>query len=365
MTLRVALDVTPLFGPATGIGRVTEALVSRLGTDRGLDMTGVLISHRARHGLADRLPSDWRGVAMPVPAQACHWLWRRADRPALKGFDVVHGINYVVPPAADGRELVAVHDLTAWRYPELVDAHSRHNPRLLNRAMARGAEVHTGSRFVADELINDLGLPADRVHAVINGFTPSATGCPANGRRLAQGRYVAAVGTIEPRKDYVGLVRAMEYVWERFPDLRLVVAGRSGWGAEEFQAAVDACSHPELVVRLGYVDDDQRADLMAGAETLVYPSLYEGFGLPVLEAMDAGVAVVATAAGSVPEVAGSAAVLVPPREVEELAQAVISVVDDQALRAKLIDLGREQAARFCWDDFASDMAALYRRLGEA
>lgn len=362
MAIRIALDVTPLFGPATGIGRVADALVQRLGSDSSLAMTGILISRRARHRLPERLPSGWDHRAMVLPARMCHWLWRHSDYPRLTGFDLVHGINYVVPPAATGTELVAVHDLTAWRYPELVDADSAKNPELLNRSLARGAHVHTGSRFVADELVQDLGIPADRVHSVINGFTPSASGSPEHGRRLVGGRYVVAIGTIEPRKDYVGLVEAMEHVWSRFPDLRLIIVGRRGWGADRFESAVAACSRPRQVAQLGYVADNERADLLAGAELLVYPSVYEGFGLPVLEAMDAGVPVVATTAGSIPEVAGPAATLVAPGEPEALAEAVISVLSDDRLRSKLIDMGRERTAMFSWDDFADDMVSLYHRL---
>lgn len=362
VAIRVALDVTPLFGPATGIGRVTDALVQRLGSDPSLAMTGLLLSRRARHRLPDRLPPRWDGRAMMLPAQVCHWLWRRGDHPRLTGYDLVHGINYVVPPAGGGRELVAIHDLTAWRYPELVDAHSVHNPELLDRALARGAEVHTGSQFVADELVNDLGVPAERVHIVVNGFTPSESGSAENGRRLAGGRYVVAIGTIEPRKDYVGLVEAMEDVWSLFPDLRLVIVGRPGWGADRLETAVSRCSRPRQITRLGYVSDEQRADLLVGAEVLSYPSIYEGFGLPVLEAMDAGVPVVATATGSIPEVAGAAATLVPPGEPGALAQAVSAVLADDRLRAKLIEMGRERTAMFSWDDFARDMVALYHRL---
>ncbi len=362
MAIRVALDITPLFGPATGIGRVTAALVQRLGSDPSLAMTGVLISRRARHELSRRLPTGWDHRAMMLPARACHWLWRRGDHPRLVGYDLVHGINYVVPPAGGGRELVAVHDLTAWRYPQLVDAHSAHNPALLARALARGAHVHTGSRFVADELIHDLGIPAERVHTVINGFTPSESGSGEHGRQLAGGRYVVAIGTIEPRKDYVGLVEAMEHVWSRFPDLRLVIVGRPGWGADRFENAVSSCSRPRQVARLGYVTDEERADLLAGAEALAYPSVYEGFGLPVLEAMDAGVPVVATATGSIPEVAGAAATLVPPGDPEALAGALMTMLDDNRLRAKLIEMGRERTTMFSWDGFADDMVALYHRL---
>jgi glycosyltransferase involved in cell wall biosynthesis len=143
-------------------------------------------------------------------------------------------------------------------------------------------------------------------------------------------------------------------------DLELVVAGPEGWGESAFSTAVAASGLGRRVVRLGYLEDGERRSLLAGATALAYPSLYEGFGFPPLEAMAAGVPVVATAAGAVPEVVGEAAELVPPGDVAALAGALARVIDDDALRVRLVAEGLVRAASFTWAASASAMVEVYR-----
>jgi glycosyltransferase involved in cell wall biosynthesis len=142
-------------------------------------------------------------------------------------------------------------------------------------------------------------------------------------------------------------------------DLELVIAGPDGWGAPAFAAAVAACGVARRVVRLGYLEEGERQSLLGGALVLAYPSLYEGFGFPPLEAMAAGVPVVATAAGAVPEIVGDAAELVAPGDSEAMAAALARVIDDGALRAKLVEAGRVRASSFTWASAAGSMMELY------
>lgn len=364
MTIKVAVDLTALLGPKTGVGLVAESIATRLCDLGWIEPTGVLVSWRGMARFADQVPYGWDRRRLALPARACHRLWRSTDRPAISGFDVVHGLNYVVPPAAGGRELVTVHDLTAWRYPELVDVYSKRYPDLLTRAIARGAHVHAGSHFVANELVEDLGLDPDRVHATPWGCPKLSIGNAAVAQAMVGSDYLLSIGTIEPRKDYVGLVKAMDLVWDVLPELRLVIAGRAGWGADALREAIDACRRPEQIVVTGYVSDQTRSDLLAGCQAIVYPSLYEGFGFPVLEAMSAAIPVVTTSAGSIPEVAGSAAVLVPPGQSIELAEAVTRVVLDCDLRAELVAAGLQQTKLFSWDTTVVAVEEIYRLLTE-
>jgi glycosyltransferase involved in cell wall biosynthesis len=266
----------------------------------------------------------------------------------------------VVPPTR-ARALVSVHDLTPLRFPELANDDTRQYPALLRRALARGSEVQTGSAFIAAEIVELLGAAPDRVHVVPYGVTVGA-GDPAKGRAQAGGPYVLALGTVEPRKDLPSLVKAFDAVAAVEPELRLVVAGPDGWGVEAYAAAVAAAHHRDRIVRLGWVADDARADLLAGAAVFAYPSRYEGFGLPPLEAMAAGVPVVTTAAGSLPEVVGDAAVLVEPGDVGALATGLTLALTDEATRAGLVERGRARAAGFSWDRCGAEMAVLYRSL---
>ncbi|MEM7271688.1 MAG: glycosyltransferase family 1 protein [Actinomycetota bacterium] len=365
---RIAIDATPLLGPVTGVGTMVRELATRLpaalaaSTGPPVDLGGYVVSVRGRRDLTDALPAGLEPILTPIPARLAHRAWRSLDRPRVcADRDLVHGTNYVVPPGP-GARLVTVHDLTAWRYPELVDRHSRHYPALVARAIDCGAHVHVVSDHVRQEVVSDLRVPADRVHLVRNGFTPGPVGDADAGRTQIGRPYVLALGTIEPRKDHVTLVRAIARLVDRFDDLVLALVGPPGWGSEQLDREIEALGLSTRVRRLGWVDAGRKADLLAGAELLAFPSRYEGFGLPVLEAMGAGVPVVSTVAGAIPEVAGDAAELVPPGDPDVLAEAVATVLEDEQTRARLVAAGRQRVRQFPWDRSAAALARLYRQL---
>ncbi|MFO7278934.1 MAG: glycosyltransferase family 1 protein [Thermoanaerobacterales bacterium] len=365
--LRVAVDLTSQLTPLTGVGVMVDELVRRLARRDDLALTGFAVTWRGRGRLRDVVPPGVAVVDRPMAARPLHELWRRADHPRVDLWigrhDVVWGPNFVTPPTR-AAEVVTVHDLTFVHYPQLANEFTLSFPGLIRRALRRGAWVHTPSEFVRAEVVEHFGAPPERVVAIHHGVRPATGGDPARGRALAGGdRYVLAIGTVEPRKDLPTLVRAVDALAADDPDLRLVLAGADGWGAEALTAAVAAAAHGDRVVRLGRVDEADRAALLAGAAVLAFPSVYEGFGLPAVEAMAAGVPVVATRAGALPEVCGDGAVLVPVGDADALAEALGRVLADDAHRAALVERGRRVAARYDWDDTADAVAALLRRAG--
>lgn len=370
--LSVGFDATPLLGRPTGVGVFCAGALGGLAGRDDLAVSAFAVSWRRRQGIAAHVPAGVRTAQRPMPARPLHAAWARGTVPPVEWFvgdlDVVHGSNFVVPPTRRAARVVTVHDLTVSLYPELCDAPTLAYPRLIRRAVADGAWVHTPSAYVAAEVVAELGVDPARVRAVHHGVPAlpppgrDRDGGPTGGVVLPAGcdRYVLAVGTVEPRKDYPLLVRSFAAVAAAHPDTALVIVGADGWGADRFAETLAASPVRGRVVRPGYLDDAALAAALRGAAALAYPSRYEGFGFPPLQAMAVGVPVVATAGGAVPEVVGDGARLVAPGDEDALAAALVGVLDGGAAVEDLVARGRARSATFTWESCAAGLATLYR-----
>ncbi len=367
-SLRVAVDATPLLGTRTGVARFAAAMFAGLADRPDLDTVGYAITWRGREALAGVLPPSVRPAARPFPARLTRWLWLRTNVPGIERWtgrvDVVHGTAFI-PPPAHAPVVGTVHDLTFAHHPEMCDRPTLQFDRLVRRALDRGATIHTVSDFVGREAREHFGVDADRVVRVYEGPVESGAGDAGRGRTLTGAeRYVLSLGTVEPRKNLPALVRAFDLVAARDADLHLVLAGPDGWGTavDELVRAIGGAAHGDRVRQLGFVPEQDRCDLLAGARVFAYPSLYEGFGHPPLEAMSAGVPVVAADAGALPEVLGDAAVLVDPADADALADALVEVAADEDRRAVLRARGLERVRRYDWDDTVTGLVDLYHRV---
>ncbi len=362
----VAVDAAPLLGRPTGVGVAVRGLLEALARQRPAgDLLAYGLTGTGWRQLRLVLPPGVGHARAAMPARPLLAIWARRDTPPAEWWTgpvgVVHGTNFVVPPTRRAARLVTVNDLTPLRFPELVTPASRRYPELVRRAVEGGAHVHTPSAWVAAELRDHLGVPAQRLHVIAWGVppAPAVAAAPAAGAHDGP-PYILAVGTSEPRKDLPLLVAAFDRVAAEVADVRLRLAGPEGWGEAALAAAIAAAAHRDRIERAGWVAD--MAPLLAGAAVFAYPSRYEGFGFPPLEAMAAGVPVVATAAGAVPEVVGSAAEVVAPGDADALAAALVRVLTDERRRQELVAAGRERAAAFGWDRVALAFGALYDRL---
>jgi glycosyltransferase involved in cell wall biosynthesis len=369
--LRVALDATPLLGLPTGVGAFCGGALAALARRPGVDVRAYAVSWRRHRLIESQLPSGVAARQRPMPARPLHALWARRNGPPLEWFigttDVVHGTNFLVPPTGSAAAVVSVHDLTPLHHPELCNEATLAYPGLIRRALRRGAWVHTDSAFVAGEVVEAFGADPRRVRVVHPGIpdlpAPTVgTGAAALERLLppGAGRFCLAVGTAEPRKDLPALVRAFSAVAARQADVALVLAGPPGWGEHALTSAVAASGARDRIVRTGWVEEADLAALLGHASLLAYPSLYEGFGFPPLQAMRAGVPVVATRAGSLPEVLGDGALLVDAGDHEGLVEALDAGLGDQALRGRLIAAGAAWCARYTWESCGAGLEALYR-----
>lgn len=368
--LRIAFDATPLLGRRTGIGVAVARSLAGLAGRRQLDVIGYGLTGRGRRQLPALLPPGVRPAPVTVPAAAALRWWERFDKPPIEWLtgpvEVAHGTNFVVPPTTGAARVVTVYDLTAVSHPELCAPASLRYPALIRRAVRTGAVVHVPTVTVGREAQEAYEIPADRLRVIPFGVDQPAM------ERLAADRgpgtasggsarpYVLFLGTVEPRKDLPALVGAFDQVADAHPDVELRIAGPDGWGEGELTAAIQHSRHAARIHRLGWVDDPAR--LLAGALLLVLPSRYEGFGFPPLEAMAAGVPVLATRAGSLPEVLGDAACLVPVGERGALAQALDALLGDPAARERLVAAGYRQVAGFRWEATVDGLVALYQEL---
>lgn len=364
--MRVAVDATSLLDVRTGVGNFTDAVVRRLAGRDDVATTLFPVSLRGHRRLREASPAGVEVVTPPLPARLLRRSWLRFGRPRIDPFigrhDVVYGPNFVVPPSRAAR-VVTVHDLTAVRFPELCTADTLQYPSLLARAIDDGAWIHAVSAAVRTEVVELLGADPGRVRAVPNGFraVPRDRTDADAGRRIAgRDAFVLAVGTIEPRKGLPTLLRAIDVLASSGHELPLVHVGHDGWGRAGFDAAVAAMRRPDLVTTLGPVPDDDLDDLYAAARVFAYPSVYEGFGLPVLEAMSAGVPVVASDDRAIAEVSAGAAVLAPVGDADALAGALARVWDDESERRRLVDDGHRRVAHFSWDRCADGLVDLFR-----
>jgi glycosyltransferase involved in cell wall biosynthesis len=282
--------------------------------------------------------------------------------------DVCHFTNGLAPMANPFPTVVTVHDLTVWRFPE------HHFTRrllvmkaLLPIAVRRAAAVIAVSESTKNDIVDILGARADKVHVVHEGvagsFRPLEKGQLDDLRsRLAlPDRFVLHVGTIEPRKNLVRLLEAFAEVSRGLPH-HLVLAGRRGWKYSDVDSSVERLGLTSVVHFLGYVPENDLVALYNLADALVYPSLYEGFGLPALEAMACGAPVIASDRGGLGEVVGAAAEHVDPESTASIAQALRRVLTDQERSAELRAEGFKRAGGFRWSRAAQETRTVYEQI---
>ena len=368
--MRIGFDGTPLLGSKTGVGWYTHELIDAVAKLSPQDEMVVFpISWRtARHLNLDPPHRPNVGVERKLaPARPLWAMWDRVQFPPVEWLvrcDVFHATNFIAPPSHKVPTVVTVHDIGFVHHPENVTPGVRRMARLLPDILRRAAAVITVSHFTCEELAAWLPEVSDRITVVHNGsHGRGSAAAPSDGEANgAMPPYALMLGTLEPRKNLPLALDALRILRRRGVDLRLVLAGGKST-LLDVPALLRArgLGEPE-VTRTGYVDDARVSALLAGAKVLVFPSLYEGFGMPLLEGMEAGVPVVGVRAGATPETVGDAGLLVDPGDAEGFADAMERAAFDEELRGRLIPAGRAQAAKFTWERAAGATLEVYRRV---
>ena len=369
--MRIGIDFTSAARERAGIGRYARELVRALAR---LDRSNQYTLFVPRDAYADLLKFDWPSnfsiKHAPLTERYLAALWHRARvslpiESFIGKVDVLYSPDFLLPPTYAGRKIVTVHDLSYIRVPECFPA-----PLLnyLNRAVppsvARADLILADAASTQRDLVDVYRVPREKIKVLYSGV--NALFCPdvsedakARVRALTNDKpYLLAVGTLQPRKNYVRLIEAFAQIANsQFLDhnMQLVIAGGRGWMFDEVFGAVEQFKLRDRVLFPSFVHDEDLPALYLLASLLVYPSLYEGFGLPIIEAMACGTPVVTSNASSLPEVAGEAALYFDPRNTDAMAAAMQRALTDNELRMDLRAKGFAQGKKFSWEKAAGEL----------
>jgi len=373
--MRIALNARILQAPRTGIGHYVAELVNALRDETDIDVTlfhgwgwSPALPQAAMPGYS-RLTPLLRQI--PGAYQARRWMeQKRFDRGRRQHLDLYHEPS-LWPLAFDGPTVITLHDLAHLHFPG-----SQPAARLkeIDRRLAAGVQqaqlILTDSQAIAEEARDYFGLPAERFIVAPLGVAerfrprePQAIEDVLRAHAVEARRYFLCVGTLEPRKNLNLALRAHallpEAVRQQFP---LLIVGMAGWQQKQFSDELRQGLASGHVCLLGYLPDEQVAQLLAGARALVFPSRYEGFGLPVLEAMASATPVIVTRSSAMPEVAGTAGNYIDADDVDGLRDALARLIDDPAHWQACVEAGLRQARLFSWKRCAQATSGAYRRV---
>jgi glycosyltransferase involved in cell wall biosynthesis len=370
--MRLGFDMGPITSNRTGVGNFCYSLLGALlNLEDAPEVHGLAagLSHPRLGALAARASCRH----LPIPARAMYKIWDTFGRPTVESLigpvDVFHATNYYLPPAKTAARVLSIYDLAflvnpEWCSPKIVGPFTKQIRRFSQEATL----ILTSSKATKQDISNLLDVPEDKIRVSYGAANDALEPIPREqaaatlaSRYGIRGPYLLFVSTIEPRKNVLGLLDAFRRVADRY-EHQLVLVGSTGWNAESTMAALHNPDIAGRVTHLGFVPFDDLAALYSAADALVFPSHYEGFGLPVLEAMACGCPVITSNRSSLPEVGGDAAIYCDPNDTGALATAIECVLGDPDRRSRMITAGHDQARRFSWRSCAETTLAAYREV---
>ncbi len=374
--MRLAFNATSLLSPLTGIGQYSRQLALGLKRRNDIDATFFYgaawqkeVRNEAMPGAATVLPWVRKHIPLSYKLRRLIQEQRFAAGMRQHQFDVYHEPN-ILPLPFDGPSVVTIHDLSWIRHPEM---HPIERVRAMNKyfepGLHRATVLLTDSEFIKNEVVETFGIDPRRIQSIPLGveslFRPrqaQETRLTLERNGLSHGRYLLAVGTLEPRKNLSLALKAYarlpEHVRKHYP---LVLVGMKGWLNSSLETQLAPMLQSGEVKQLGYMTREELAHLISSAVTLIYPSIYEGFGLPPLEAMASAVPVIASNVSSIPEVVGSTGVLIDPMNVEAATDAMRLLIEDGDLRSRLALEALERSKNFTWEQCVERTIQSYYR----
>jgi len=356
--IRAGLELTLCELDRGGTAGAARSLHSALQAREDVEVVPVTQPGQPRAGSGGRIVRGLQRELAWLPAR----LARESRRLEL---DLLHCPGPVLPARSSVPLVATIHDALPWRHPEWLTRTNVLSHRLfVRRAARRAVAIITVSEHARGEIAEAYDIEPQRIHVVPHGVDAAFSPGDAPEGMLAglgvSGPFVLTVGTLQPRKNVSAVIGAFERIVAAGERLTLVIAGGAGWGERETAERIGRSPAADRIVMTGHVSDEELLALYRGTRCFVFPSRYEGFGLPVLEAMAAGAPVVCSDRTSLPEVAGDAATLVSPDDVVALERAIGHVASSPDLREGMVERGLAQAARFTWERCAAETVGVYR-----
>ncbi|MEH2365192.1 glycosyltransferase family 4 protein [Nostoc sp.] len=384
--LKIVVDATPVDSKPSGVGFYIANLICALNVLQKEENFQLGVVYQP--GLKNWLRGDFifpecfknssQQYLLPLPLRISDLLLALAFKPSLSYFekyfgspDILHGTNYSVYPCQNSLNVMNIYDLTFIKYPNYTDSVVKTYTKRVKRCLEWTDLVLTISESSKKDIIEYLEVDPKKVYV-----TPLASRYYSNylSEEIAQGLekqanydfskpYLLFVSTIEPRKNINTIITAFNFLKEKYKiEHQLILIGKKGWNYEPIFAAIENSPWANQIHHLNYLSNELVALFYSKADVFVYPSYYEGFGLPVLEAMTLGAPTISSNTSSIPEVAGDAAILIDPSDSVQLAEAILKVISDSQLRQELIIKGRERAKLFSWERTAKETLKAYRAI---
>ena len=370
--MRICIDIQLAILNPTGVGRYTLELVKHLDNIIESDELLLFQFNLAKYELPFPLSHSTRRIIRLLPGRVIRRAWRFLNnRPSFNLFsgpsDVFHFTNFIRPPLKNGKSIVTVHDMSFLRYPEYAPTrYAKYLTKTIQDTVNKTDIILTDSKFSKQEIESLLNIDSSRLFHVYPGI--SSEFCKRDVESIKQffsqhnidRPYILLVSTIEPRKNIPFLIEVFERL-KNF-DGYLIIAGKLGWKYDTIMTRIRTSSKVKDIRYIEYVNENDLSLLYSGAELFVFPSFYEGFGLPPLEAMACGVPVVSSAGGSLHEVLGNGACIMHTFEIDEWVETIHKLVIDTDFKKKQVDAGYRRVIKYTWHDTATQVLKIYRDL---
>lgn len=369
----IGIDYTPAYEQRAGIGRYVRDLIAALAAEDTQTDYRLFVAGARSQTLPPSPGSNFIWKPTRLTPQWCARLWHRLHIPLpveqfTGGVDLYHATDFVLPPTRPRtRTILQVHDLSFVRVPETAAPRLKaYLDRVVPASVKRAGHILADSLATKNDLIELYGVAENKITVLYGGVDPRFQLAEDEAIQFARQKYhldgfpyILSVGTVQPRKNYGRLIEAVAQVRAHGHDIHLVIAGGRGWLEDSIYDTVQSTGMESYTHFTGFVDDADLPALYSAASCFAFPSLYEGFGLPVLEAMACGTPVMTSNISSLPEAAGDAAFLIDPYEVGAIGDALEKIFTDSSLRSRMIDSGFRHAAQFTWEKSARKLRQIY------